>query len=56
MNCHIIFDFKMKYFRLKSRLVAGGHVTYPPATITYVSVVLSETFGIALTFPDIQNS
>ena len=30
VNCHIIFDFMMEYFRRKARLVEGGHVTEPP--------------------------
>jgi hypothetical protein len=33
----------------KCRLVAGGHVTDPPATITYASVVSRESVRIALT-------
>ena len=49
VNFHIIFDVKMKDFRRKDRLVAGGHVTEPPATITYESIVLRETVRIALT-------
>ena len=49
VNCHMIFDVKMEDFRRKARLVAGGHVTAPPATITYASVVSRETVRIALT-------
>ena len=45
---HIIFDVKMEDFRCKARLVAGGHVTKPPATMTYASVVSCETVRIAL--------
>ena len=66
IRCHIIFDIKMEDFRRKSRLVAGGHVTEPPYTITYESVVSRETVLIALTVAplddfqmntaDIQNS
>ena len=26
VNCHMIFDVKMEYFRRKARLVARGHV------------------------------
>jgi hypothetical protein len=37
--CHMIFDIKMEDFRRKARLVAGGHRTEAPATITYASVV-----------------
>jgi hypothetical protein len=45
--CHMIFDIKMEDFRRKVRLVAGGHMTKAPATITYASVVSRETFCIA---------
>ena len=38
VNCHIIFDVNMEYLRRKSRLVAGGYTTDPPATITHTSV------------------
>ena len=48
VNCHMIFDVKMKDFRRKARLVVGGHVTEPPATITYVIIVSRETVRIAL--------
>ena len=46
--CHMIFDIKMEDFRRKARLVAGGHMTKAPATITYDSVVSPETVHIAL--------
>jgi len=46
--CHIIFDVKMEDFRRKARLVARGHKTEAPATITYASVVSRETVCIAL--------
>jgi hypothetical protein len=36
--CHMIFDVKMDLTR-KARFVAGGHLTEPPASITYSSVV-----------------
>ena len=36
VKCHIIFYVKLgKNFRRKARLVAGGHITNPPALITY---------------------
>jgi hypothetical protein len=47
--CHMIFDVKMEDFRRKARLVAGGHRTKAPATITYASVVSRETVRLALT-------
>jgi hypothetical protein len=46
--CHMIFDEKMEGFKRKARLVAGGHRTRAPATITYASVVSRETVRIAL--------
>ena len=46
--CHMIFDIKMDFTR-KARLVAGGHVTEPPASITYASVVSRDSVRIALT-------
>jgi hypothetical protein len=44
----MIFDIKMENFRCKVRLVAGGHTTKAPATITYVNVVSRETVCITL--------
>jgi hypothetical protein len=38
----------MEDFWRKARLVAGGHMTKPPATITYASVVFCEAVRIAL--------
>jgi hypothetical protein len=46
--CHMIFDVKMEDFRRKAQLIAGGHRTKAPATITYASVVSRETVCIAL--------
>jgi Reverse transcriptase (RNA-dependent DNA polymerase) len=45
--CHIVFDIKIDYTR-KARFVAGGHVTNPPSTQTYASVVSRESVRIAL--------
>ena len=39
MRCHMIFDVKMEDFRCKARLVARGHTTKAPATLTYASIV-----------------
>ncbi len=47
--CHMVFDDKMEDFQQKSRLVAGGHKTKAPATITYASEVSHETVCVALT-------
>ena len=45
----MIFDIKMEDFQRKARLVAGGHKTKAPPTITYASVVSCETVCLALT-------
>ena len=40
IKTHIIFDIKLgENFRRKARLVADGHLTDTPASITYSSVV-----------------
>eukprot|EP00804_Cyclotella_cryptica_P024735 CCRYP_001712-RD/>CCRYP_001712-RD protein AED:0.26 eAED:0.27 QI:0/-1/0/1/-1/0/1/0/353 len=44
----MIFDVKMEDFQRKARLVAAGHATKAPTTLTYVSVVSRETVRIAL--------
>jgi hypothetical protein len=49
IHCHMVFDVKMEDFRRKARLVAGGHMTEAPPTITYASVVSRETVRLALT-------
>ncbi len=46
----MVFDVKMEDFRQKARLVAAGHLTKAPATITYASVVSREIVRLALTF------
>jgi hypothetical protein len=49
IKCHMIFDVKLgENFRRKARYVAGGHMTEPPASITYSSVVSRESVRIAL--------
>ena len=48
VKCHIIFDVKMDLTR-KSRYVAGGHMTKPPSSMTYASVVSRESVRIILT-------
>ena len=50
MKCHMIFDIKFEEnFRRKAWLVAGGHMTKTPATLTYSSVVLHDSVRIELT-------
>jgi hypothetical protein len=53
--CHMIFDVKTEDFRQKARLVAGGHRTKAPATITYASVVSRETVRLALTIASLND-
>jgi hypothetical protein len=53
--CHTIFDVKMETFRQKARLVAGGHRTKAPTTITYASVVSCETVHLALTIASLND-
>jgi hypothetical protein len=43
---HMVFDIKMDLTQ-KARLVAGGHVTDPPSSLTYSSVVSRESVRIA---------
>jgi hypothetical protein len=49
ISCHMIVDVKMEDFRRKARLVARGHRTEDPPTVTYASVVSRETVCLALT-------
>jgi hypothetical protein len=44
---HFVFDVKMDFTR-KTRLVAGGHMTDPPSSITYSSVVSRDSVWLAL--------
>jgi hypothetical protein len=46
IEVHMVFDIKPDFTR-KARLVAGGHMTDPPASITYASVVSRESVRIA---------
>ena len=44
IKCHMIFTIKMDgKFTRKARYVAGGHLTDPPASITYSSVVSRDS-------------
>ncbi len=44
---HFVFDVKMD-FTWKARLVAGGHMTDTPASLTYSSVVSRDSVRLAL--------
>ena len=45
ITCHLVFDIKMDLTR-KARYVAGGHLTDPPTSMTYASVVSRESVRI----------
>lgn len=50
IRCHIVWDVKLgENFWRKARLVAGGHMTEVPSSITYSSVVSRDSVHIALT-------
>ena len=51
----MIFDVNMEDFLRKARLVAGGHKTKAPPTITYSSVVSHETVRLALTVASLND-
>ena len=47
VRCHMIFDVKMSGLIRKAWLVAGGHTTDMPASVTYSSVVSRDSVRIA---------
>lgn len=48
IKCHWVFDVKMDgNFTRKARLVAGGHTTETPTSMTYSSVVSRDSIRIA---------
>jgi hypothetical protein len=55
IRCHGIYDIKMDGFARKFRMVAGGHMTEAPATLTYASVVSRESVRILLTIAALNN-
>ena len=57
IKCYMIFDVKLgENFRCKARFVAGGHMTSPPATLTYASVVSRESVRIALVLASLNGT
>ena len=55
-STHMIFDVKMDgSFTRKARLVADGHKTKPPTSITYSSVVSRDSVRIALTIASLNS-
>ena len=55
INCHLIYEVKMEDFRCKARLVAGGHMTETPKSMTYSLIFGRETVHIALTIAALNN-
>jgi hypothetical protein len=49
IRCHGIFDVKMDSFARKHWMVAEGHMTEAPKTLTHASVVSRESVRIILT-------
>jgi len=47
LKCHMVFDVKQESLQRKAHLVAGGHMTGPPPSITYANVVSRESVQIA---------
>jgi hypothetical protein len=54
IRCHMVFDVKMDITR-KARLVAGGHMTDPPSTLTYSSVVSRDSVRIGFLLAALNN-
>ena len=55
-STHMIFDIKMDgSFTRKARLVADGHKTRPPTSMTYSSVVARDSVRIALTIASLNS-
>jgi hypothetical protein len=54
ITCHLIFDVKFDLTR-KARYVAGGHLTDPPTSMTYASVVSRESVRIAFLIAALNN-
>ena len=49
IKCHFVFDIKLgENFRRKDQVVGGGHVTDPPSSFTYSSVISRDSVKILL--------
>ena len=55
IKCHMLLDVKMEDLQTKSRIVAGGHITDVPPTITYTSADSRDTARTALTMAALEN-
>ena len=54
IRCHMNFEVKIDLCR-KARYVAGGHLTNPPSSITYSTVVGRESVRIAFLVAALNN-
>ena len=54
IRCHLIFDVKRDLTR-KARFVAGGHMTDPPTSMTYASVVSRESVRLAFVLASLND-
>ena len=54
IRCHMNFEVKID-LRRKARYVAGGHLTDPPSSITYSTVVGRESVRIAFLVAALNN-
>ena len=54
IRCHMNFEVKMD-LRRKARYVAGGHLTDPPTSMTYSTVVSRESVRIAFLLAALNN-
>ena len=50
----MIFDVTIEDYCRKDRLVAGGHMTETPATMTYAILVYRESVKLALMLADLN--
>ena len=56
IGLHMIFDIKLgKNFQCKARMVAGGHTTKTPSSITYSSMVSRDLLRIMLMIAALKN-
>ena len=54
ISCHMVFDVKVDLIR-KARLVAGGHMTNAPNSLTYSSVVSRDSIRVAFLLAALNN-
>ena len=54
ITCHLIFDVKMDLTR-KASYVAGGHLTDPPSSLTYASVVTRDSVRLGFLIAALNN-